>query len=272
MKVIKIIGLFCLFCFTFLYTEKIIDVSMEQDEIMIKIKNEAYDLNIAPIDAIIKDDTIIPGNIGKEVNLEASYKSMKKLSSYDASLLIYEAIYPNNSIYNNYNLYLISGNPYKKNISLIYILNNSNTLDNILITINKYHVPINFFIDSTYLNNNISLIDTIKDNEIYNYGNMGKYTKDNLLIANNIINNKSNNKSIYCLFIEKNSTSLSNCSNNKMSSIYTTPTNINQIKNNLSNGSIYLINNTQELSSIIDYILSKGYKIVPLSQNITESP
>ena len=71
---------------------------MEQDEIMIKIKNEAYDLNIAPIDAIIKDDTIIPGNIGKEVNLEASYKSMKKLSSYDASLLIYEAIYPNNSI------------------------------------------------------------------------------------------------------------------------------------------------------------------------------
>ena len=66
MKVIKIIGLFCLFCFTFLYTEKIIDVSMEQDEIMIKIKNEAYDLNIAPIDAIIKDDTIIPGNIGKE--------------------------------------------------------------------------------------------------------------------------------------------------------------------------------------------------------------
>ena len=43
------------------------------------------------------------------------------------------------------------------------------------------------------------------------------------------------------------------------------------IKNNLSNGNIYLINNTQELPSIIEYILSKGYKIVPLSESITES-
>ena len=41
MKLLKIIGLFCLFCFTFLYTEKIINVSMDQDEIMIKIKDEA---------------------------------------------------------------------------------------------------------------------------------------------------------------------------------------------------------------------------------------
>lgn len=272
MKVIKIIGLFCLFCFTFLYTEKIIDVSQEQDEIMIKIKNEAYSLNTIPIDAIIKDDTIIPGNIGKEVDLESSYKSMKKIGYYDESLITYDAIYPNKSIYNNYNLYLINGNPYQKNISLIYILNNNNTLDNLLTTINKYNIPINFFIDSSYLNNNISIIDTIKNNEIYNYGNMGKYTKDNLLIANNIINNKSNNKSIYCLFTEKNTTSLSNCTNNKMSSIYLTPTNLNQIKNNLSNGNIYLIDNTKVLPSIIDYILSKGYKIVPLSQNITESP
>lgn len=42
------------------------------------------------------------------------------------------------------------------------------------------------------------------------------------------------------------------------------------ISNNLSKGSIILINNTKELNNIIDYITSKGYKIVPLSNLITE--
>ena len=37
MKFIKIIGLLCLICFTFFYTEKIIDISIEQDEIMTKL-------------------------------------------------------------------------------------------------------------------------------------------------------------------------------------------------------------------------------------------
>ena len=79
MKIIKIIGLFCLFCFTFFYTEKIIDITMEQDEIMVKIKEEENNLNINPINAIIENDTIIPGNTGKDIDIEASYKSMKKI-------------------------------------------------------------------------------------------------------------------------------------------------------------------------------------------------
>ena len=46
--------------------------------------------------------------------------------------------------------------------------------------------------------------------------------------------------------------------------------NYNDIKNNLQNGSIILINNSKELSNIIDYIKSKGYSILPLSNIITE--
>ena len=37
MKIIKIIGLFGLFCLCFFYTEKVINVTLNQDEIMIKI-------------------------------------------------------------------------------------------------------------------------------------------------------------------------------------------------------------------------------------------
>ena len=268
MKIIKIIGLFCLFTLTFFYTEKAINVSIEQDEIMIKIK-EYQSTNINPTNAIINNNTIIPGNIGKHLDINTSYKKMKKLGHFDSSLLTYENIYPEISIYNNYNKYIVKGNTQNKSISLIYILNN-NTIDNIISISKKYNIKLNIFIDSGVLNNNISIIDTIKENEIYNYGSNGSYTKDNLIISNNIINNKSNNKSIYCLFKEENELSLNNCSSYKMLSILIKNKNFYNIKNNLNNGSIFLIDNTQELPKIIEYIISKGYNIVPLSELIIE--
>ena len=271
MKLIKIIGLIVLACITFFYTDKVINVSINQDEIMVKIKENANNLNVKANNAIIENDTIIPGSTGKYIDTDASYKQMQKIGYYEPSLLVYKKIYPETSIYNNYNKYIISGNSNNKSVSLIYILNNTNTIDNIINIINKYNIKINFFIDSSFLNNNINIIDKIKTNEIYNYGNNGKYTKDNLIITNNIINNKSNNKALFCLFINKNETSLNNCANNKMLSILPNA-NVNgiNIKDNLKNGNIILINNTQELTNIIESIFSKGFKIIPLSELITE--
>ena len=259
MKLVKIIGLFCLFCITFFYTEKVISVTMNQDEIMVKIKEYAENNNYAATDATIYEDTIIPGNIGKQVNEEASYKAMKKLNYFEPSLIVYQDIYPEISIYNNYQKYIIKGNIKNKNISLIYLLNNNNTIDNILNVINKYKIQINFFVDSSFLNNNISIIDKLKNNEIYNYGNNGKYTKDNLIIGNNIINNKANNNASFCLFTSKDNLSLANCANSKMLSlIVNKDDSYNNLKSALYNGRIFLITNTKELPNVIEYILSKG--------------
>lgn len=271
MKFIKFLGLICLICFTFFYTEKIISVSIDQDEIMIKLKESENNYQINPIDATVEDDTIIPGNIGKYVDIESSYKEMKKIGYFEESLLIYKDIYPTISIYNNYNKYIISGNKSNKNISLIYIITNDKTLDNILNTIKNKNIKISFFIDSSYLNNNINILNKLQNYEIYNYGNKGNYTKDNLIITNNIINNKTNNNSLYCLFLNKNPESLNTCANNKMFSIIPSINgSYNDIKNNIKNGSIILINNSQELSNIIDYIQNKGYQSVPLSNLIKE--
>ncbi len=271
MKIIKIIGLFCLFCISFFYTEKIINVTLNQDEIMIKIKEYKDTYNKNPINAIIEEDTITPGIVGKYIDEEASYKNMKKIGYFEPTLLEYKNIYPEISIYNNYNKYIINGNTTNKYISLIYIINNNNTIDNIIDTITKDNIKLTFFVDSSYLNNNINILDKLKNNEIYNYGNNGIYTKDNLIISNNIINNKSNNKSIYCLFINKSESSINSCANNKMLSILVNKDdNYYTIKNNLSNGKIFLINNSKELSNIAKYITSKGYNIVPLSNIITE--
>lgn len=271
MKLIKLIGLISLICFTFFYTEKIISISIEQDEIMIKLKNIENNYKTNPIDAIIKDDTIIPGKVGKYLDLDNSYKEMKKINYFNESLLSFKSIYPTTSIYNNYNKYIITGNPYYKNISLIYIINNDKTIDDILNIIKYKNIPISFFIDSTYLNNNINIISKLKEYEIYNYGKNGTYSKDNLIITNNIINNKSNNNSTYCLFLKKDINSLNNCTNLKMLSLIPSINgNYNDIKNNLQNGSIILINNTKELSNIIDFIKSKGYNITNLSNIIKE--
>ena len=46
--------------------------------------------------------------------------------------------------------------------------------------------------------------------------------------------------------------------------------NYNDIKNNIQNGSIILINNTKELSNIIDYINTKGYLINTLYNILKE--
>lgn len=238
---------------------------------MIKLKEVESNYKTEPINAIINEDTIIPGNIGKSINMDTSYKEMKKIGYFEESLITYEDIYPNTSIYNNYNKYIISGNIYNKNVSLIYIINKNKTIDNILNILKNKNTTISFFIDSSFLNNNIDIISKLKKHEVYNYGFNGNYTKDNLIITNNIINNKSNNNSIYCLFLTKNNESLNNCGNNKMLSIIPSINgNFNDIKNNIQNGSIILINNTQELSNIIDYIKNKGYQILPLSNIIKE--
>jgi len=267
MKIIRVIGFLSLVCFTFFYTEKIIDVSLMQDDIMIEIRDNMDNFYIEPKNAMIVDDTIIPGKVGKQVDINKSYIEMKKVGFYEESLLILEDIYPSISIYNNYNKYIVSGNIYEKKVALIYIVDSDSKLK----YIDNLNTNINLFVDSNFLNDNIEIINKYKNYEIYNYGNNGKYTKDNLIISNNIINNKANNNSIYCLFIDKDKQSLNNCSDNKMLSIMPS---INggyyDIKNNITNGSIILINNTLEINNIIKYINSKGYKIVGLSEVIKE--
>ena len=103
MKFVKLLGLICLICFTFIYTENVINVSIQQDEIMIKLKEIKNSYKINPINATIKEDTIIPGNIGKDIDIETSYNQMKKIGYFEESLLSYQNIYPEISIYNNYN-------------------------------------------------------------------------------------------------------------------------------------------------------------------------
>ena len=126
-------------------------------------------------------------------------------------------------------------------------------------------------VDDLSTDNSKKVMKKIKKQELYTYGNNGVYTKDILDNDNIIINKLSSNKSKYCLLKEKNSTYLNICNNNNMLVVMPSVTGgYNNIKNNLTGGSIILLEDTSNIDIIIKYINSKGYTIVPLSKLLTE--
>lgn len=274
-QIIKMIGLVTLICFSFFYTEKVIDVASVQDEIMIKINQVKDNYKIDVIDATISDDTIIPGINGKEVDVEKSYNEMKQVGIFKEMLLSYKQIEVKDSLKNNLDKYVIKANGTKKSVSLVFYVNNQQVLENI---IKKENVILNLFIDYKLLSTNLNKLDK-NDLFIYTYADNGVYSNDILIYSNNLINRNFNNKSLYCITDSKNEKVLTICKNNNMITIIPNILDnnyvYNNIKTNLVNGSIIKLDTTNktlnEFDTIVDFIKSKGYKIVSLEELLSEN-
>ena len=260
-KVIKINILLLVTIFSFIYTDKVINYLNKKNPLMIKIEDIKDNYKTKVVNSYIEDDTIIPGIIGKEVEVDKSYNNMKEGKIFREENLIFKDIYPSELLKDNKDKYIIKGNKDNK-VSIIYIISK----DNIDIPNNS----ITLFINHNYLT--INNVTRYKDNEIYSYGNNGIYTKDILLNDNTLINRLSNNSSNYCLTKNKNNKVLEVCQSMNMNTIIPNIIgNYLDIKNNLSSGSIILIDNIDNLDIIIKYIESKGYSIVPLSTLLKEA-
>ena len=277
-NIIKLTGLITLIVFSFFYTDKVIEVIREEDSIMIKLKELQEQEKIDAINASIVSNTIIPGLNGKTINLDKSYKEMKKIGTINNNMLIYDTIKPTISITNNKDKFIIKGNSNKQLISIIFILNNDKYLDELEEIITKRNIIINYFIDYNYLINNTTKIKKMKNIEFYSYGNDGVYALDNLLFSNNLITRISNNEANLCLDSTMSNKIIKLCSDNNL---YTITPNIVADKNiyktiteSLTSGSIILISlnkdNINKLNTLIDYIEGKGLKIEGLSKLITE--
>ena len=247
--------------FSFIYTDKVINYLNKKDPLMITLEDIKDNYKTEVVNSYIENDTIIPGIIGKEVEVDKSYNNMKEGKIFREENLIFKDIYPNSLLKDNKDKYIVKGNKDNK-VSIIYIINKDN--------INISNKNITLFISHNYLT--IDSINKYKNNEIYTYGNNGIYTKDILVNDNTLINRLSSNSSNYCLTKDKNKEVLEVCQNMNMNTIIP---NINgdylTIKNNLSSGSIILLNDINNLDIIIKYINSKGYNIVPLSTLLKEA-
>ena len=275
---IKMIGLITLIVFSFFYTDKVIEVIREEDDIMVELQSVKDIYKVEPIDANIVSNTIIPGLNGRSINIEQSYKKMKYNGIFEKNLLIYDTISPDISIRTNKDKFIIRGHNNKQMVSLLFILNNDKYLNYIEKILSSKGVFVNYFISYKYLIDNSTKIKEMTGHEFYSYGDDGKYTPDNLLFSNNLISRISNNNAVYCLAQDMQTEILELCSKNDLYTI--TPTIIggekayNAIKENLDSGSIILLTmnseTVKELTTIIDYIKGKGLKISPLSLLLSE--
>ena len=250
--------------FSFFYTDKVINIINKKDPLMVEITKQKDKYKVEPTEAIITENTVIPGIEGKEIDVDKSYEKMKTEGVFREQSIIYNKVTPTNSISNNKDKYIIKGNNNKQEVSIIVIVDKNNTIDKI------YNIDnITLFIDSKYLT--IDNLNKIKSKDIYSYGNKGVYNNELLLSDNTLIKRKNNKVPLYCLSKEKNEDTLNICNNNDMYVVIPNVVgDLLNIKKSLSKGSIILLEDLNNINLIIRYINSKGYQIVPLGTLLKE--
>lgn len=275
-KYFQIIGILTLACFSFIFTEKTSVILRDNDKLMKTIKEKQDEYKIESVNASVVDDYIIPGINGKQVNNNKSYNNMKRLGEFNENLLIYDLILPEISLTKTYDKYIISGNPNKNMISIIFKVNDK--IDELLKMIdNQYNY--NFLIDGKWLENNEEVLKNISStNNIINGSYDGNYLDSSYNWINSVINRYSNQENSYCYQEEKREEYLKICALHKSYTI-TPSLKVNnnpsiEIKNNLNSGDIIVLDindkTISEIPLIIKYIISKGYKIVNLDELLSE--
>ena len=277
-NIIKMIGLFSLIGFSFFYTDKILEVIKNEDEIMIELTSVEDIYRVLPVNANVLGNTIIPGLNGRDINVNESYKKMKSNGLFNKNLIIYDEVLPSISIHNNKDKFIVRGNNNKQMVSIVFVLDNDKYFDKVNEILNNKEIIANYFVSYAYLINNSTKIKEVSNHEFYSYGDNGKYTSDNLLFSNNLISRIKDNMAVYCLAKNMEEEILSLCSENNLYTVVPTIISDNNpytiLKDNLSSGSIILLSMNQEtvaeLSTIIDYIKGKGFKIGGLSTLLSE--
>lgn len=270
-KIFEYIGLVSLMCFSFIITEKTSTAAKNMDEIMINIKDNYTKYENKPIDATLDDKYITIGNCGRYVDIDKSYLEMKKIGMYDDKLYQYKYIYPNISLKNNYNKYIIRGSKYKNYVYIFIHLNENNKY-----LLNEYQfINYNFIVNKTFYLENSSLINNlIKNNNsiliektnFKEYKTISKHYK------------KYTNHEIYCYNKNLDDNYLDICSSNKSGTIgkidVYSKNYLYNLKTYFKKGNFYnfalnkeLINN---IKSIDNYLNQKGIEKSNIDQNLKE--
>lgn len=276
----QILGIITLLVGSFIYNEKVGVVSKLNDDLLTEIKERQNDYKQQPIEAIIKDNTIIPGINGKKVDIKKTYTKMKQIGYFNEKLIVYKPLNVKKQLKNNKDKYIISANKTEKTISLMFKVNNKTNINKIIGILNKTNTKATFFIDSTFLENNHNLIiNLINQNHIIgNLSNNEDYTHSDFVWMKTIITSAKKQKNNYCYTQTKNKKILKQCNLQNSYTIIPKTTIKDRpfinIKNNIDKGALIMLEGNKELEkeleNIINYIISKGYKIQSLEKVLKE--
>ena len=266
-----------LMVFSFYYTNKIIDFLKDTDPIMKDIKKTENKYKIDSEDALIIGNSIIPGKKGKNIDYKKSYSKMKQYGAYNEGLTVLKEVKPVISIDDNYDKYIVSGNKEKRCVALVFKIYRDTNIDNVLKILEKEKVNGTFFIDGTFLENNILKLKSMKSHELEILSYNNSYDKSLFETSMSYLENVTGKGVRYC-YSENDIEILNLCSKLKLHTIMPSLIIKNnlykEIKNNIDNSMIISIDinsyNIRELSSTIGYIRGKGYKIVKLNELLKE--
>ncbi len=277
-NVIKLASLFLLLLLSFIYTDKVFNEARGNDPLMKEVISYKRAHDVKPVEPKIKDDEMILGMSGLIINEEKSYKNMKEDDSFNKQKLVYDKAKPNTSITKTYDYYITNGIS-KKMVSIIFKVNNSTNVSELLSLLAKTNVTVNFFIDGSYLEKNVETAFSMVNlnSEIYNLGYDNKYSKSMISVTNNLIESITLKDSLFCLNSAKNDDYKDICASKKMLTLSPTLVNpsIADLKKNLSKGVMIAYDldefDTSKFNFIINVIESRGYKIKGLSKLIKEN-
>lgn len=277
-KLIRVILILLLSVFSFYYTNKSIELVREQDPIMKTIRSTSEKYNVQAVNAEIKDNTIIPGISGKEINYVESYTKMKQYGMYNEIMTTLKDVEPTISVDDYYDKYIISGNKIKRSVALVFKIEQT-TPKEIINILNKNKISSTFFIDGEYLENNSKDITLMTNHELellsYNKG----YDEIYFSSSKDYLESLTNRKLKYCYSDYDKEEVINLCQKLKLHTIVPTinikNSLLKEVKEQLSNSAIISIPNSkntkQELDTTIKYIKSRGYTIETLEDLLNEN-
>ncbi len=274
-KIFKYFGILIALAVSFLYTEKTALMVKDVDEIMLKIKDAYNQKKEFPIQAIVDENSIIPGINGYEIDINRSYRKMRYAGKYNESLLEYKTIYVDNQLSKNMDKVILAGNKKKNSVAMIIILTDEKYIDSMNKIVKKENVSI--FVSGEFVENNSNELEqmSFKNNIVGTIGYANGYDSESFPWLDNKIKKISNIKYGYCLSTTKEV--YSECERNNNFTIFTIPEKKNfflQTKRELGPGKIfsYYMNDSllKEIDTIFEFLHLKGYKIVKLDELLRE--
>ena len=253
MKYVKY-GLVIFLCvFSFYISDTAIIMVENMSPIMKEVKKFS-DNYVEPVNAIIEDNTIIPGSNGTKLNERESYLKMNEFGTFNETFLVYDYIKPDISLYDNLDKVIVNTNK-RSEVALIVMSDEG---------------------DSYFKEEKILVTKVIKDNNnlskgesyINGNGDSEEFNKLNSYLKKNKMNSKM------CLVDYSN---IASCRNNKYFIIKPTVeishSNLASVKKNISGGNIIFLNSNLSLSEvkvIVNHIRYKNLNIINLEDLIKE--
>ncbi|PAD84284.1 hypothetical protein CHH57_05170 [Niallia circulans] len=263
------------------------------------ISEKAKDYEKKPIDA--KLDPVwkaIPGLNGVTVDIDASYKNMKKEKKFNEQRLVFKQVNPKVTLNDLPPAPIYKGNPEKEMVSfIINVAWGNEFLPDILSTLKKHHVKASFFLEGRWVQKNPDLAKMIAEaghelgNHSYTHPDMSKISSSKIheeIVKTNDVIEATTGKQVTLLAPPSgyfNNEVVKIAAQQKLKTVIwsvdtidwqkpSPDTLLKRVTGKIHNGALILMHPTEVTTNSLEHLIieikNKGYKIDTVSDMLSE--